>query len=214
MNKPLASLFAKHKAIVLFDCETTGTDPAKNQIIELAAMRIEQTNNGSLRVAGQMDSFIRLPEGERIPEKIVELTGITDEILQAEGVATYKAAAQFAKLLNDGPVLMVAHNAQFDLLFTRELLRGHKCAKLSFLDPLTVYKDRRPYPHKLANAIISYNLTDKAICRIVRKRKTEVHTITRQALTKMMGDNSDEYISISDCKIAKDSVFKSNNKLL
>lgn len=161
MNKPLASLFAKHKAIVLFDCETTGTDPAKNQIIELASMRIEQTNNGSLRVAGQMDNFIRLPEGERIPEKIVELTGITDEILQAEGVATYKVAAQFAKLLNDGPVLMVAHNAQFDLLFTRELLRGHKCAKLSFLDTMTVYKDRRPYPHKLANAIISYNLTDK-----------------------------------------------------
>lgn len=161
MNKLLASLFAKHKAVVLFDCETTGTDPNKNQIIELAAVRIEQTDAGALRIAGKMDTFIRLPEGERIPEKIVELTGITDQILEAEGVATYKAAGQFAKLLNDGPVLMVAHNAQFDLLFTRELLRGQKVGRLAFLDTLTVYKDRRPYPHKLANAIIGYDLTDK-----------------------------------------------------
>lgn len=161
MNKPLASLFAKHKAVVLFDCETTGTDPSKNQIIELAAVRIEQTSAGALRIAGKMDAFIRLPEGERIPEKIVELTGITDQTLEAEGVATYKAAGQFAKLLGDGPVLMVAHNAQFDLLFTRELLRGQKVGRLAFLDTLTVYKDRRPYPHKLANAIIGYDLTGK-----------------------------------------------------
>ncbi len=124
-------------------------------------MRIEQTNNGTLRVAGKMDAFVRLPDGEKIPEKIVELTGITDQMLASEGVATYKAAAQFAKMLVEGPTLMAAHNAQFDLLFARELLRGHKIGQTAFLDTLTVYKDRRPYPHKLANAIISYELTDK-----------------------------------------------------
>ena len=146
MNKPLASLFAKHKAIVLFDCETTGTDPAKNQIIELAAMRIEQTNNGSLRVAGQMDNFIRLPEGERIPEKIVELTGITDEILQAEGVATYKVAAQFAKLIERRPGAYGGTNAQFDLYSL-----GSCCAATSVQNCLPRHHDslQRPqaYPH-------------------------------------------------------------------
>ena len=161
MNNPLASLFTKYRAIVMFDCETTGTDVHTCQIIELAAIRIEQTNNGTLRIASKMDVFIRLPEGEKIPEKIVELTGITDQKLAAEGIATHKAAAQFSKMLVDGPVLMVAHNAQFDLLFARELLRGHKVGQTAFLDTLTVYKDRRPYPHKLANAIISYELTDK-----------------------------------------------------
>ena len=30
-----------------------------------------------------------------------------------------------------------------------------------YLDSLTVYKDRRAYPHKLANAIITYKLEDK-----------------------------------------------------
>mgnify|MGYP000817408703 FL=1 len=30
-----------------------------------------------------------------------------------------------------------------------------------YLDSLTVYKDRRAYPHKLANAIVAYGLEDK-----------------------------------------------------
>ena len=33
--------------------------------------------------------------------------------------------------------------------------------KRQWLDSLTVYKDRRPYPHKLANAILAYELEGK-----------------------------------------------------
>lgn len=160
----LASLFQSHKALVLFDTETSGLDFDKDQIIELAALRIEQTAAGGLRIAGQMDQFIRLPEGQQLNERIVELTGITDRLLEAEGVAPHKAATAFAKLINasDGPVLLVAHNAQFDLLFVRSLLKGVKLApRLEFMDTLTIYKDRRPYPHKLADAISAYDLEGK-----------------------------------------------------
>ena len=41
-----------------------------------------------------MDTFIKLPEGETLPENIVSLTGITDEILQAEGVQPAKRPAR------------------------------------------------------------------------------------------------------------------------
>lgn len=157
----LSTIFEKYEALVLFDTETTGLDAKKDVIIELAAIRLEQTKTGSLRIAGQMDAFIKLPEGEKIPAKIVQLTGITDQILQAEGVAPHKAAASFAKLLDGGRILVAAHNAQFDLLFARELLKGKKVGRLDFLDTVTVYKARRPYPHKLANAIIAYGLEGK-----------------------------------------------------
>lgn len=157
----LSTLFDKYEAVVLFDTETTGLDAKTDRIIELAAVRIERTAVGSLRVAGKMDSFVRLPEGMKIPEKIVELTGITDETLEREGVRPEKAADSFAKLLAGSRILVGAHNAQFDLLFARELLRGKKIARLDFLDTVTVYKDRRPYPHKLANAIIAYGLEGK-----------------------------------------------------
>ena len=158
----LSTLFERYEAVVLFDTETTGLDAKTDKIIELAAIRVERTPAGGLRVAGKMDSFVRLPEGQTIPEKIVELTGITDEILQREGVRPEKAADSFAKLLAGGRILVGAHNAQFDLLFARELLRGKKIARLDFLDTVTIYKDRRPYPHKLANAIIEIG---RASCR-------------------------------------------------
>ena len=157
----LSSLFDRYKALVIFDTETSGLDPEDNQIIELAALRVERTQTGALRIAGKMDTFIKLPEGETLPENIVSLTGITDERLQTEGVQPAKAASQIAKLMQNGPTLMIAHNAQFDACFLRELLRGFQPGRLDWLDSLTVYKDRRPYPHKLANAILAYELEDK-----------------------------------------------------
>ena len=157
----LSTLLDHYKAIIIFDTETSGLDPEKDQIIELAALRIERTNTGGLRIAGKMDTFIKLPDGELLPENITALTGITDRLLQSEGVQSAKAASQITKLMQDGPTLMVAHNAQFDACFLRGLLRGTKVGRIDWLDSLTVYKDRRAYPHKLANAIISYDLGGK-----------------------------------------------------
>lgn len=157
----LSALLDRYKALVIFDTETSGLEPDKHQIIELAALRVERTGTGTLRIAAKMDAFIKLPDGEKLPENIVELTGITDQILETEGVQPAKAAGQIAKMMQDGPVLMVAHNAQFDAGFLRNLLRGCKLGRIDWLDSLTVYKDRRPYPHKLANAILAYDLEDK-----------------------------------------------------
>lgn len=157
----LTKLLQKYSGLILLDTETSGLDAETDQIIELAAIRIERTGTGALKIAKRMDTFIRLPEGEQLPEKIVNLTGITDELLQREGVSEEKAAAQFYDMVKDGRVLIAAYNAQFDLLFIRELLRGKRLAA-DFLDVLTVYKDRRAYPHKLADAIIAYDLQDKA----------------------------------------------------
>lgn len=157
----LSSLFDHYKAVVIFDTETSGLDFEQDQIIELAALRVERMTSGSLRIAGKMDTFIKLPDGELLPENITTLTGITDRLLQSEGVQPSKAAGQIAKLMQPGPVLMVAHNAQFDACFLRILLRGVKVGRVDWLDSLTVYKDRRPYPHKLANAILAYDLGGK-----------------------------------------------------
>lgn len=179
----LNEVFQKYKAVVFFDTETTGLDAGKCQIIELAAIRYEECPGGEPHVVDQCDLFVKLPEGQRIPEKIVELTGITDAMLEAEGVSEDYAAGRFTEMISNdmGPVLLVAHNAQFDLLFVREMMWRHRVyvpaddgvnmnisyvrektlAAANYLDSLTVYKDRRAYPHKLANAIRDYNLQDK-----------------------------------------------------
>ena len=156
----LEKLFRSHDAVIVFDTETSGLVATKHQIIELAAVRLE-FRSGQLVEADAMDDFIRLPEGEKIPPDIVALTHITDEILLEQGKDRREAAERFCRLLSEGGrrVLLVAHNAQFDLLFIRQLLRGFRPGvQFDFLDSLTVYKDRATYPHKLEAAIKHYEL--------------------------------------------------------
>lgn len=165
----LHDIFQKYAALVIFDTETTGLDARTDRIIELAALRIEQTDRGTLKMAHSADLFVQLPDGQKIPEKIVSLTGITDAMLEKDGVDEYTAAHIFRCMLGDakGPVLLAAHNAQFDLHFAREMFRRETgnglelLEKADYLDTLTVYKDRAAYPHKLSDAIYHYKLQDK-----------------------------------------------------
>lgn len=95
----MRKLLQQFKKIVFFDTETTGLDPEKDQIIELAAALV--TENG---IELKIDAFCKLPEGEKIPEKIVELTHITDDMLADKGIdslTVYKDRAAYPhKLAN------------------------------------------------------------------------------------------------------------------
>ena len=153
----------KKRKYVSFDTETTGFDPEKCQVIELAAEVCDEDFN----ILDRMDMLIRLPEGEVLPEKIVELTGITDAMLETEGVAEEVAAKRFSDMLSGDEVILVAHNAQFDINFVAELFRRNKktvpdgpanLGKAEYLDTLTIAKDRKLYPHRLKDMIEYYNL--------------------------------------------------------
>lgn len=156
-------LWEQFDRMVVFDTETTGIEFGRDRIIEIGAVALE---NGT--EAGGMDLFVRLPEGRRLDPFIVNLTGITEERLEAEGVGDQEAARAFAALLEGAErPLIAAYNAQFDLNFLYGLLRPWGLAEVlkkpRFLDALTVYRDRRDYPHKLENAIAAYRLEDRAV---------------------------------------------------
>lgn len=61
--------------------------------------------------------------------------------------------------------LLLAYNAHFDLSFLfYTLVKDGDAAILKGkdkLDLLTVYRDRRAFPHRLASAIEAYNLQDQ-----------------------------------------------------
>ena len=159
----MEKLWQQFDRIVIFDTETTGIEFGRDRIIELGAVCLERgAETDSLNV------LIRLPEGETLPPFITELTGITDLQLVAEGVEQPEAAAAFCRLLKGAErPLLVAYNAQFDLNFLYHFLRPTGQVGVlrapRFLDALTVYRDRRDYPHKLSNAIEAYGLQDKAV---------------------------------------------------
>ena len=154
----MTELWNRFDRMLVFDTETTGIDFARDRIIEIGAVALE----GGAE-AGGLELFLRLPEGRRLDPFIVNLTGITDERLAAEGVGDDEAARAFTELLEGAErPLIVAYNAQFDLNFLYGLLQPQGLAgvlkKPRFLDALTVYRDRRDYPHKLENAIAAYCL--------------------------------------------------------
>ena len=156
-------LFQKYRRLVLFDTETTGLVFNRDEIIEFAAVVLEQ-KDGEPVVTETYDQFIALSPGGFIPANIEQLTGITNQIVREQGIPKTQLCRDIARMV-EGDTLLLAYNAHFDLSFLFYLLlRDGEPAILKGkdkLDLLTVYKDRRSYPHKLCNAIDAYGLSDK-----------------------------------------------------
>lgn len=166
----LDTLFERFDNIIVLDTETTGFSPRREEIIELAMLRISRGGETQ-----EYDNFIRLSSGRSIPPKIVELTGITDAMLENEGVGKEEACADLAEMLSLDRPLLVAYNAQFDLGFLYYFLNGFGKAgvlkNVQMLDALTVYRDRRPFPHKLCNAVEAYSLVSQNTHRAIDDTK-------------------------------------------
>ena len=166
----LESLFERFDNIIVLDTETTGFSPRREEIIELAMLRVSRGGETQ-----EYDNFIRLSPGRSVPPKIVELTGITDAMLENEGVSKEEACADLAEMLSLERPLVVAYNAQFDLGFLYYFLNGFGKAgvlkNVHMLDALTVYRDRRPFPHKLCNAVEAYSLVSQNTHRAIDDTK-------------------------------------------
>ena len=159
------SLFARYDRLVLFDTETTGLLYSRDEIIEFAAVVVEQVN-GIPTVTREYDQLVSLSPGGFVPPKIEELTGITTQDIREKGLPKTRVCRDIAEMVQ-GNTLLLAYNAHFDLSFLfYMLLRDGDPAILKGkdkLDLLTVYRDRRGYPHKLCNAIEAYGLQDKVV---------------------------------------------------
>ena len=159
------SLFSKYDRLVLFDTETTGLQFARDEIIEFAAVVVERVN-GTPKVVQEYDELIALSPGGFVPPKIEQLTGITTQDLREKGLPKTRVARDVAEMIR-GNTLLLAYNAHFDLSFLFYFLLRHGDATVlkgkDKLDLYTVYRDRKPYPHKLCNAIEAYGLTGKVV---------------------------------------------------
>ena len=159
------SLFANYDRLVLFDTETTGLLFNRDEIIEFAAVVVERVN-GIPKVVQEYDQLIALSPGGFVPPKIEQLTGISTQDLREKGLPKARVARDIAEMFQ-GNTLLLAYNAHFDLSFLFYFLLRHGDPGIlkgkDKLDLLTVYKDRKPFPHKLCNAIESYGLSGKVV---------------------------------------------------
>lgn len=161
----LDSLFAKYDRLVLFDTETTGLNYVRDEIIEFAAVVVERID-GKVTIVQEYDQLVTLSPGGFVPENIQKLTGISTLDIQERGIPKTRVCRDIAEMIR-GNTLLLAYNAHFDLSFLFYLLLRHGDPAIlkgkDKLDLLTVYRDRRDFPHKLSSAIDAYGLTGKVV---------------------------------------------------
>ncbi len=133
------------------DIETTGTDVNSDEITEVAAVKIE---NGVI-----VESFQTLINPKvTIPERIVELTGIDDDLVK-DSPTLDKIYPDFFKFIEN--TVFVAHNAEFDFRFLKN--KGRELGyilKNEVLDTLALSRKVLPSlrHHKLNNVCEYYGI--------------------------------------------------------
>lgn len=93
---------------VVFDLETTGLHSDKDEIIELAAIRIIGN-----RIVDELECLV-IPE-KSIPQAITKLTGINQTMVDESGIQLDIAIAKFIDFV--GTSVIVGHNISFDRAF-------------------------------------------------------------------------------------------------
>ena len=134
------------KTGLFIDVETTGLDPQKDEVIELAMVPFTYDPDGRIFEIGQ--AFQRFHEpSSPISAEITRITGITDAMVAGQKIDAGEVSA-FAS----GAALVIAHNAAFDRRFAERLsdvfttkpwacsmtqidwsIEGHEGTKLAYL---------------------------------------------------------------------------------
>ena len=129
---------------VVVDIETTGFSPSANEIIEIGAIKV--LNN---EVCDSYHALIKIDN--EIPQNIVNLTGITDDLLKEKGILINDAICSFIKFVGEN--IVVGHNINFDINFLYD-----NCVKYTgkpftndFIDTMRIAKNfvKDTYNHKL-----------------------------------------------------------------
>lgn len=105
---------------VVLDLETTGLNPLTDEIIEFGAILVTLGQNEHRG----FQTLVR--PSAKLPRRIIEITGITQQMVDASGIDIKEALRQFAEFIGDLP--LVTYNAEFDMGFIHAAARRNGIA--------------------------------------------------------------------------------------
>ena len=189
----------KDETYCVLDIETTGISKLTEKITEFGIMKVK---NGEI-----IDTFECFVNPEKpIPEKVVEVTNITDEMVKdAETIDI--VLPKVLEFVGDSTI--VAHNASFDIGFIKENARklGLKFDN-TYIDTLALAKELFPNYKKYKLGIIAENLNIKV--DVAHRALADVETLVKvfNVMLKMLDEKGITNFSEVDSKLAADVSFK------
>jgi DNA polymerase III epsilon subunit family exonuclease len=111
-GRPFAHRKLANVTFVAFDTETTGVNPKRDRIVEIAAVKYR---NGE--VIGEKNWLVN--PGRTVPRWAQRVHGISTEMVQ-DAPSFAKVYPEFLAFVEDA--VLVAHNAPFDIAFINEEL--------------------------------------------------------------------------------------------
>lgn len=147
----------KLEDFIALDVETSGLNFRTDQIIEICVMLV---SNGAIT---SMFNALVYPNDDLyakgLDPKVTELTGHTLEALEG-GLPEEDIAHILDAILRPFNVPIVAFNGLFDLSFIDSLFARYSIDYLphDFLDPCTIARDRKNYPHRLKEVCHAYGV--------------------------------------------------------
>lgn len=162
----------KSKEYVVVDIETDGLDINNNKIIEI----------GAVKVGKKREEFQKLIKIQgKLPEEIVRLTKIDDEMLEREGVLIGEALKEFLEFIVEKN--LVGYNVNFDIQFLNEALDRENLPKLKnkVYDIMQYVKKENLFlkNYKLKTVLKSYGIEEEVPHRALEDARLEEKLILK-----------------------------------
>lgn len=162
----------KSKEYIVVDIETDGLDINNNKIIEIGAVKVGKNRE-------EFQKLIKI-QG-KLPEEIVRLTKIDDEMLEREGVPIGEALKEFLEFIVEKNI--VGYNVNFDIQFLNEALDRENLPKLKnkVYDIMQYVKKENLFlkNYKLKTVLNSYGIEEEVPHRALEDARLEEKLILK-----------------------------------
>lgn len=140
---------------IVLDIETDGLDEKNNIIIEVGAVKLDGENLSEFNCLIQYE--------KQLPETIVQLTGITDDLLRSKGIPLVDALEALLEFIGDD--ILVGYGVDFDICFINRALEQENYPKLKnkHYDLMRYVKREKMFlkDYKLQTALQGYGILEK-----------------------------------------------------
>ena len=194
--------------IVIFDVESTGVSVTEDEIVQIAAIRID--NKGNVK-----DKFVRFLKNKKPVGSSFKVHGFSDEFLKEKGEDKIQVLKDFLEFTKG--IIIVGHNVQYDISILKSELSRNNLEDIkfkNFYDTLDIY--RRFYPnltnHKLDTLSEYFKVENKPThdafddilatkCLLVRTINTDLRNTSMERIA-LMGEYLEDFKGIA-CKLNK-----------